>query len=200
MTTEEKLQHFLDFCMEDARARSGKMLDEYTAALEKTFAEHQEDVKRRTSKRLEMESERIEREINKKLSLEQIGIKRELGKKQDELKDKLFVELRDKLAQYMETPEYTALLERQIQEAKKFAGKEFVTIYIDPADESKLSSLSFHNSTEVRVSEYSFAGGTRAVIPSRHILIDNSFETKLNEAKRDFRFDLKDLQGGTAHD
>ena len=28
MTTDEKLQHFLDFCMEDSRARSAKMLDD----------------------------------------------------------------------------------------------------------------------------------------------------------------------------
>ena len=40
MTTDEKLQHFLDFCMEDSRARSAKMLDDYAPALEKTFEEH----------------------------------------------------------------------------------------------------------------------------------------------------------------
>ncbi len=109
MTTEEKLQHFLDFCMEDARSRSAKMLDEYTAALEQTFAEHQADARRRAEQQVELESERIEHETNKKLSLEQIGIKRELGHKQEELKDKIFVELKDVLEQYMETPEYTQL-------------------------------------------------------------------------------------------
>lgn len=196
MTTEEKLQHFLDFCMEDARSRSGKMLDEYTAALEQTFAEHQEDAKRRAEQQVALESERIEHETNKKLSLEQIGIKRELGHKQEELKDKIFVELKDALAQYMETPEYTQLLEKQIRHAREFAGKDFFTIYIDPADETRLNQLAFHNSADIRVSEYSFMGGTRAVIPSRHILIDNSFQTKLEEAKRDFRFNLKDLEGG----
>ncbi len=81
MTTEEKLQHFLEFCMEDARTRSAKMLDEYTAALEQTFLEHQEDAKRRAAHQVALESERIEREINKKLSLEQIGMKRVFGKK-----------------------------------------------------------------------------------------------------------------------
>ena len=60
LTTEEKLQHFLDFCMEDARSRSAKMLDEYTAALEQTFAEHQADARRRAEQQVELESERIE--------------------------------------------------------------------------------------------------------------------------------------------
>ena len=200
MTTEEKLQHFLDFCMEDARSRSAKMLDEYTAALEQTSAEHQADARRRAEQQVELESERIEHETNKKLSLEQIGIKRELGHKQEELKDKIFVELKDVLEQYMETPEYTQLLEKQIRHAREFAGNEFFTIYIDPADETRLNRLALHNSADVRVSEYSFGGGTRAVIPSRHILIDDSFQTKLEEAKRDFRFNLKDLEGGITND
>lgn len=197
MTTEEKLQHFLDFCMEDASTRSEKMLEEYTAALEQAFAEHQVDAKRQTEQQVALESERIEREINKKLSLEQIGIKRELGKKQDELKDMLFVELRDRLAKFLESREYMELLEKQIRHAKELAGKEFITIYIDPVDEEKLNRLALDSSADIRISEYSFLGGIRAVIPSRHILIDSSFETKLAEAKRDFRFDLKDLTGGT---
>ena len=46
MTTEEKLQHFLDTCMEDARTRSNRMLDEYMTALEQTFEEHKADARR----------------------------------------------------------------------------------------------------------------------------------------------------------
>lgn len=200
MTTEEKLQHFLDFCMEDARTRSAKMLDEYTAALEQTFAEHQADARRRAEQQVALESERIEHETNKRLSLEQIGIKRELGHKQEELKEKLFVELTNKLVLYMETPGYTDLLIKQIKAAKDFAGDDCVTIYIDPADSMKLNQLVMRGCSDLKVSEYSFSGGTRAVIPSRHILIDNSFQTKLAEAKRDFRFDVKDLGGGISHE
>lgn len=175
-------------------------MNKYTAALEQTFEEHQADARRRAEQQVELESERIEHETNKKLSLEQIGIKRELGHKQEELKDKIFVELKDVLEQYMETPEYTQLLEKQIRHAREFAGNEFFTIYIDPADETRLNRLALHNSADIRVSEYSFGGGTRAVIPSRHILIDNSFQTKLEEARRDFRFNLKDLEGGITNE
>lgn len=200
MTTEEKLQHFLEFCMEDARARSAKMLDEYTAALEQTFLEHQEDAKRRAKQQVTLESEQIEREINKQLSLKQISMKREFGQKQDELKETLFLELKEMVEAFMNTPQYTELIQKQIKEAKELAGKEFITIYIDPVDEEKIRSLSLPESADIRVSEYSFMGGTRAVIPSRHILIDHSFQTKLAEAKRDFRFDIKDLMGGTEND
>lgn len=197
MTTEEKLQHFLDTCMEDARTRSNRMLDEYTAALEEAFEEHQADSRHRADLQIRLETEKIERDMNKQLAIEQITIKRTLGNKQEELKEKLFVELKDMLANYLETPEYLHLLDRQVQHAVEFAGKDEVMIYLDPADEDKLRRLALHyGNALIKISDYSFTGGTRAVIPARHILIDNSFQTKLAEAKEHFHFDLSLTAGG----
>lgn len=198
MTTEEKLQHFLDFCMEDARTRSAKMLDEYTEALENAFQEHQADAKRRAKMQLQLECEKIEREINKQLSIEQVQLKRTLGQKQDELKDMLFVELKDMLEHFLDTPEYQKLLESQIAAAKEIAGDDEFDIYMDPVDENMLRRLALHNNAIIKLSKYSFMGGTRAVIPSKHILIDNSFQTKLEEARHNFRFDS--VLGGMAND
>lgn len=81
------------------------MLDEYTQALEKTFEEHRQTPIAVQICRSRRDPEDPE-DINKKLSIEQINLKRTLGHKQDELKDKLFVELRDMLANFMETAEY----------------------------------------------------------------------------------------------
>lgn len=197
LTTEEKLQHFLDTCMEDARTRSNRMLDDYMSALEQTFKEHQADATRRAEMQLHQETEKIGREINKKLSIEQIGIKRTLGLKQEELKDKLFVELKDMLANFLETPEYQKLLDRQVAKAVEFAGNDPIIIYLDPVDEDKVRMLALHHGkAQIKISEYSFSGGCRAVIPARHILIDNSFQTRLEEARENFHFDLSLTEGG----
>lgn len=190
MTTEEKLKHFQDICMEDARARSAKMLDDYMAALEQTFTEHQAEARHRADMQVDMETEKLEREINKKLSIAQIDLKREASRKQEELKDKLFVELRDRLSNFMAGGEYQHLLEAQVKAAKEFAGDAELVIYMDPSDQGMLQRLAMHHNAVIKVSEYSFMGGTRAVIPAKHILIDNSFETKLNEARHGFKFDL----------
>lgn len=200
LTTEEKLQHFLDTCMEDARTRSNRMLDEYKKALEQTFEEHKSDARHRAEMQLRQETEKIEREINKKLSIEQIGIKRTLGLKQEDLKDKLFVELKDMLANFLETQEYQKLLEVQVSKAVEFAGADPIIIYLDPADEDKVRRLALHHGkAQIKISEYSFSGGCRAVIPTRHILIDNSFQTKLEEARENFHFDLSLTEGGRAN-
>lgn len=199
MTTEEKLERFQKFCLEDARQRSTNMLDEYTKALEKTFSEHQADARRRAEMQIKTETEKLQKEINKQVSIEQIDLKRTLGRKQEELKDKLFVELRDMLANFMETSQYLQLLEKQIASAIQLADGEPMTIYMDPADEDKVRRLSHHHNADIRISQYSFSGGTRAVIPGKNILIDNSFETKLNEAREHFRFNLDPEKGGALH-
>lgn len=195
MTTEEKLKHFQDICMTDARDRSAQTLDDYIKALEDTFAEHQEDARRRAGMQLEAETEKLRREINKKMSIRQLDLKREISRRQEELKDKLFVELKDQLANFMESREYAELLERQVKAAKEFAGDEVLVVYMDPADEDKMRRIALHCNVSIKTSEYSFNGGIRAVIPSKHILIDQSFETKLAEARHAFTFDVGGKQG-----
>ena len=190
MTTEEKLKHFQDICMVDARERSARMLDDYMKALEGAYEEHTADARRRADMQVEAETEKLEREINKRLSIGQLDLKREFSRRQEELKDKLFVELKDKLANFMETQEYQRLLDHQVKAVKEFAGDEELIVYMDPSDVDKVQRIALHHNASIKISEYSFNGGTRAVIPGKHILIDNSFETKLNEARHAFKFDL----------
>ena len=190
MTTEEKLKHFQEICMTDARERSGKMLDDYMSALETTYEEHVADGKRRARMQVEAETEKLEREINKRLSIGQLDLKREISRRQEELKDKLFSEVRDKLANFMETREYHELLERQVKEAREFAGEDELIVYMDPSDADQVQRIAMHQNAVIKVSEYSFNGGIRAVMPGRHILIDQSFQTKLQEERHAFKFDL----------
>ena len=88
--------------------------------------------------------------------------------------------------------DYTAYEEKILNEHKEkaFAGSSEIHIYIDPSDKEKQNLLSLRTDCDIRVSQYPFLGGTRAVIASKNILIDNSFETKLKEAEQDFQFSL----------
>ena len=115
MTTEEKLKHFQEICMTDAREKSAKILDDYAKTLDKAYEEHTEDARKRAKMQEEAETEKLGRERNKKLSIGQLDLRREVSRRQEELKDKLFVEVRDKLANFMETREYLDLFFQQIQ-------------------------------------------------------------------------------------
>ena len=194
MTLEEKLQHFLESSMEDSRARSLKIVSDYQDALNKILTEHQEDAKRKAALEIKYQKEHIRHEGNKNLARENLLLKRKLTQKNNELTDKLFVEVNNLLEQFMRTPAYDRLLIKEINNALSFARGEKITIYIDPADSGKIHQLEAATGGALTVSDYSFGGGMRAVILSNNILIDLSFESKLAEARDKFRFD-----GGEFH-
>mgnify|MGYP007019922630 CR=1 FL=1 len=66
-----------------------------------------------------------------------------------------------------------------------------MTIYLNPSDEEKRSSLEDATGIHLTISAEDFTGGIRAVIRSRNILIDHSFKTALQN-----EYDQFMLQGG----
>ena len=188
MTTEEKLKHFLEASIESATNQSTQIIDDYSKALQILFEDHKIDAQRKAELQIRLGRESLEREMNKELFREQLRIKREMTKKQTALKSMLFSEIEEHLVEYMTTKEYQELLIRQIKEAAHFAGTDDIMIYIDPSDADRLKELEDATKAHLTVSDTEFMGGTRAVIQSRNILIDNLFETKLKEAKEAFSF------------
>ncbi len=188
MTTEEKLQNFYTASIESAQKDAQALLDEHKAALDKIFQEHQEMKNRQAEAELKAEADKIKRETNKKISAAQLAIKRSLSKKQEDLKEQLFVEVRNKLTAYMDTPDYEQFLYQKCRQAMEFAAGEEVILYIDQADSIHQHSLTQKLGVKPELSREIFMGGMRAVIPSKNILIDNSFKTLLADAQARFTF------------
>ncbi len=192
---EDKLEHFLKYTMEDTRKKCDSAVEAYREALEEAFEEHKATKARLEELELKTESESIIRENNKRFSQEQIRIRQNVSHRQAELKNKLFQEVEAELAAFRGTPAYNELLVKELKEAVAFARGEKVFLYVDPSDEERIPLLESEVGMLVKVSSSPFMGGMRAVIPGRNILIDNSFETKLTEAKESFR-----LKGGSSHE
>lgn len=195
MTIEEKLQNFYNSSIEAAQANAKNMIEEHEAALSKIFDEHKEIANRQANAELKAEKEKLKREQNKQLSTEQLHIKRSLSKKNMELKDKLFAEVIEKLRAFKQTPEYASYLERKIRETLDFASGDTLTIYLNPSDAHLKEQLEQSTGAVLTISKEDFKGGVRAVIPEKHILIDNSFLTLLKEEQESFIF-----HGGMTHE
>lgn len=188
MTFEEKLKHFIASSIDDARVKSEAAIKEYTEALQLDFKEFKEQLDIRTKETLRLEETRIRRDMNHDLSVRLLSAKKELSDKHDELKTALFKEVREMLETFRKSPDYTALLKKQIQHALAFAEEDTVTVYIDPADASLRDALFNEFHCNIVVSDYAFGGGTRTVIDDKNILIDHSFDTRFNELAEDFAF------------
>lgn len=190
MTIEEKLQHFMDVTVNDANIKRQTIVDEYKAGMDKIYEDHKANALKNVESLKNIEKDEIRRKTKKDFSKQQQLIRRDLTKKMEELKETIFNEVSLLLSEYKKTPAYSELLIKQIKNSLAIARNEEITIYIDPEDSDKLSLLEEKTGVSISISAYSFMGGMRATIASKNILIDNSFESKLSDAKDDFIISL----------
>ena len=195
MTIDEKLSHFYDVTVEDAQAKAAGILEEHRKALAQMTEKHKADSQENAQVQIKAETANARREINKALSAEQLTIKRDWTKKQNELKEKLFAEVKTQLENFRNTPDYPAYLENKIKEALDFAEQDKINIYISPEDSTLLPDLVERTKAFITVSAEDFLGGIKATIPHKNILIDHSFAGNFQAVYKEFKFD-----GGPKHE
>lgn len=195
MTIDEKLQHFYEISVEEAKEDAAKAIQEHKEHLAQMLEEHKSSRIQSAEAEVRAEAGHVRREVNKALSAEQLTLKRDWSQKQEELKTDLFAKVRKKLELFMSTPEYTEYLCRQVRKVKEFAGEDQVEISLSPEDKDLAGKVSGETGVPLTVSEESFLGGIRAAIPHKNILIDNSFQEGLNTLRREFKF-----EGGLKHE
>ena len=195
MTIDEKLSHFYDVTIEDAQAKAAGILEEHRKALAQMTEKHKADSQENDQVQIKAETANARREINKELSAEQLTIKRDWTKKQNELKEKLFAEVKTQLENFRNTPDYPAYLESKIKEALDFAEQDKINIYISPEDSALLPDLVERTKAFITVSAEDFLGGIKATIPHKNILIDHSFAGNFQAVYKEFKFD-----GGPKHE
>ena len=195
MTIEEKLKHFYDTSVEEARRQAEKDVQEHKDSLDAALEEHKKMSLGNAASSRKAEIANAKREINKALSAEQLHIRRDWTARQSRLKEKLFAEVREQILKFMESSRYEEYLCTKIEEAVCFAEHDEIQIYLSSSDKSKANDLAQKTGTPLQVSKEDFIGGIRAEIPHKNILIDNSFSANLASMCREFKFD-----GGPAHE
>ena len=91
MTIDEKLSHFYDITVEDARAKAAAILDEHKETLEKMTEERKSLSEENAQTQIKAETANARREVNKALSAEQLTIKRDWTKKTERIKRETFL-------------------------------------------------------------------------------------------------------------
>lgn len=195
MTLEEKIEHLKNASMEEARASGNRIIQEHSDALEKIFNDHKENAIRQAELTIKTETNNAKQELNKAMAKSQLDLKRQQGKCHTQLKNKLFNRVLELVEEYMKTPAYDELLVKHINNALAFAQGADMTIYLNPSDAERKKALEQRTNTPLTISKEDFLGGIRAVIHDRHILIDNSFSSSLQEEYDTFLF-----TGGVTND
>lgn len=187
MTMDEKLEHFYTSVIESATKQNIEIVEDYVISLKKNLEERKEAALRKAESNFRIASDNIIREKNRKLSGDTTEIRRKFLDRTAELTDQIFIDVEQKIIDFMKTAEYKDLLYSQINNILKFAEQgDSIIIYINPSDTPLKPYLEKKTGITLTISDRDFIGGTRAVISSHSILIDNSFSTKLEEAKSSF--------------
>lgn len=186
MTLDEKLDHFYNSVIESATRQHLEIIEEYKKSLQNNYEERKEAAQRKADAIYHSAVESITKERNRRLSTEAMDVRRRILEKTAEYTELIFHDVRQRLDEYMKTPEYSDLLTQLIIKAKDFAKRDALTVYINPTDADKKAALEERTGVSLTVSDRDFIGGIRAVIPSHKILIDNSFLTKLEDLKSSF--------------
>lgn len=195
MTIDEKLQHFYEVSLDEAREDAAQAIQEHKEHLARTLEDHKQTSRQNAEAEIKAETGHVRREVNKALSAEQITLKRDWSKKQEELKEALFGEVSTKIRDFMSTSEYETYLCRKIKEAQDFAENDEIHIFLSSTDRERLDALIQKTGISLQVSGEDFIGGIRAEIPHKNILIDNSFAANLDAMRKEFKFD-----GGMTHE
>lgn len=186
MNLDEKLDNFYSSVIESATKQNIEIVENYKNSLQKVYDERKEAALRKAEAAYKIASEHIIRERNRRLSAETVEIRHKLLEKTSEIEESIFKDVEQMLAEYMKTEGYDCLLVSQIKNALEFAESDSITIYINPSDSDKKTSLEEKTGAVLTISDRDFIGGIRAVIPESSILIDNSFLTRLEEARSSF--------------
>ena len=169
MTIDEKLQHFYEVSLDEAREDAARAIQDHKDYLQKVLEEHKQSRIQTAEAEVKAETEHVRREVNKALSSEQITLKRNWSLKQNELKETLFAEVKNRVQQVTATPEYQDYLCRRIREAKYFAEDDEILIFLSSNDKELLDSLTARTGCPLQVSSENFLGGIRAEIPAKNM-------------------------------
>ena len=172
MTLNEKLDHFYTSVIESATAQGSQIESDYEKTLNTIYEERKQSALKKAKHTYRIESEKIRRKLQEKAA---------------QTIQHIFDDVEQKLKEFMQLPAYEDYLADKITQANTFAQNTEIIIYINPTDQSRKSALESRTGVTLTVSDRDFFGGIRAVIPSRSILIDYSFLTKLAEEKEAFK-------------
>lgn len=186
MTTEEKLHHFNSIILESTQAECEEAFEEYKQSMDKYFEAHKQERIEKHKLEESVEADNIKRAASKEYTTEQLHIRRKINHKQEELKNKLLAEVEALMETFFTTEAYKKLLTEQINDAVRVARGEEIHIFLDEKDKRLKKDLEAACGVELIADGRTFYGGIKAEIPKKNILIDNSFESKLDNWKETY--------------
>ncbi len=188
MEINEKLDIFYRAAIAAAKEQSTGILESQERINSENLALYEKKKEEEYQMRVRTGEEAVRKEINRSTSEQILAEKRRLYEEQEKRKEELFALVEQKISDFRRTAEYRSQLLDSIRRACRYADGAEITVYLDPADASLVEGLAQETGCTLAVSDETFGGGIRAVIPDKNVLIDESFGEKLKREREEFSF------------
>jgi len=189
MTQDEKLLKFFDISMDDVNKQNVILVEEYKNELQHKYDEYVKAETARAETKLQNMLESYRREKKSEMSDKQMKQRRENIEKKNEYIDEIFSEVVSKLQELKNKPEYKEMLVSQINNALSYRKDgDNIMVYIDESDSIYKDELEEITGCEITIADKNILGGITAFIPMNNISFDESFASKIAEAKKNFVF------------
>lgn len=188
----EKLSAFEKTIMEDAKKEADEILAEFEANKNKLVHDMTRTAKKEADETIKAEKEKLEREENEQLSEASAAGKRELLNLRREIVDKVFAEIKKKIADFRKSDKYYEYLKNAVISGIDSVGEGEKIIFIDKNDSAYKEKLESEFKTAVKIENADFLGGARVSNTDRNIVCDNTVFDRLLE-ERDAFLEIADL-------
>ena len=183
MKVERKLETFSKIIEEDAQYRRKAMLEEIDAKTNLVLGEFEKREKAEAVKKIEKAKAEQERLVNREISIHANENRRMLLGKRQELEARLFAQIEKEIAEYTTEEEYKENLIRAIDAQ---INERPCEIIVKRADYERLFADGTRGNA-VSEADDIFIGGYKVILKDKGMIIDNTYDFKLAEAKETFK-------------
>lgn len=182
----EKLEKFKKAIFDEVDAKAQEMISEAEAQRDERLEKARHEADGFVQSMIAQIDKDCEAKAVRELSSESLQAKRNVLLSREGLIDKVFSNVRDKLDEFMKTPEYGKMLAEKVKScAEKYPDDKGV-VYVAFKDEGLCGQLSCGGRYKALPSETVEVGGAMVVLEDKGIALDYTFDTALSEQRESF--------------
>ena len=163
-------EHMAQITQEIENYKSEKIEQATEQGLQDAYDLIREDLTKRTSK------------IVNSVAKQELELRNSLFDERQSIRDEVFAQATEKLTSFTQTEDYTAFLERSINEIAEIVGADDCTVYLAPKDEDKSALISsVLTQAQIVLDNHILIGGIRVHCPSKGITLDDTLDLRLSD-------------------
>jgi V/A-type H+-transporting ATPase subunit E len=182
------LNKFIDAVLKDANEQRERLLKEIEEEKQRELEKAENDILKNIYAHIQAEIAEIKHQSGRDLSKKALEIRKELLQKRDELSEKIFAMITERLTAFIQTEDYKNYLSSCIQKSISLVGNCKVIFYTCAKDTELVKALykDLNCNAEIEIDEEIKLGGFILICNEKGIRMNETLDERFNEQKGHF--------------